>query len=131
MDGLQAGWAQREITPTLGIHMGGYWGRRSGATEINDPLYARVVVWRDALAAAVLISLDIVALAPEWVARIRRDVSASHPDISPEAVLVCCTHTHAGPLTLPYRGMGDVDEGYLAQVCGAVEDCAREGTASG
>ena len=37
MDGLQAGWAQREITPTLGIHMGGYWGRRSGATEINDP----------------------------------------------------------------------------------------------
>ncbi|MEE2830753.1 MAG: hypothetical protein VYD18_00175 [Candidatus Latescibacterota bacterium] len=126
MDGLQAGWAQREITPTLGIHMGGYWGRRSGATEINDPLYARVVVWRDALAAAVLISLDIVALAPEWVARIRRDVSASHPDISPEAVLVCCTHTHAGPLTLPYRGMGDVDEGYLAQVCGAVEDCARE-----
>lgn len=130
MEGLQAGWAQREITPAVGIHMGGYWGRRSGATEIHDPLYARLVVWRGAAAAAVLISLDIVALAPEWVTRIRRDVSAALPGVSPEAVLVCCTHTHAGPLTLPFRGMGEVDEAYLGQVCDAVRECAREAAAT-
>lgn len=126
MDVLQAGWARRDITPTPGIHMGGYWGRQSGATGIHDPLYARLVAWSGAEGTAVLVSLDVVAVAAESVARIRQRVIAAMPGTRPEAVLVCCTHTHAGPLTLPFRGMGDVDLDYLNTICDAVDDCARE-----
>jgi neutral ceramidase len=130
MDDLQAGWARRDITPRTGIHMGGYWGRSSGATGVHDPLFARVVIWRGVAGGAVLISLDLVALAAEETARIRRDVSAAMPFVGPEAVLVCCTHTHAGPLTIPFRGMGDMDAEYLEQVCLAVAACVQEAAAN-
>ena len=130
MAGLQAGWSRRDITPRPGIHMGGYWGRRSGATSIHDPLYARLVAWSDDRGAAVLISLDLIALTPQRVQQIRGGVHAAFPDTVPQAIMVCCTHTHAGPLTIPFRGMGDVDEGYLDQVCAAVDECAAEAAAS-
>jgi neutral ceramidase len=130
MDRLQAGWARRDITPPVGIHMGGYWGRSSGATGIHDPLYARLLAWTDGTVTAVLISLDVVALAPAWVARIRRQVSAVVPGTAEDTILVSCTHTHAGPLTLNFRGMGDVDGTYLQQICERVCECAREAAAS-
>ncbi|MDA0333914.1 MAG: neutral/alkaline non-lysosomal ceramidase N-terminal domain-containing protein [bacterium] len=129
MAGLQAGWARRDITPAEGAHMGGYWGRSSGATGVHDPLFVRVVVWRGAGGGAVLISLDLVALTAERVARIRHDVSAALPFVAQGAVLVCCSHTHAGPLTIPFRGMGDMDPAYLEQICVATEACAREAAA--
>ena len=130
MDAMEAGWARRDITPAPGIHMGGYWGRSSGATGVHDPLFIRLIVWRNAAAGAVLISLDLVALTADRVARIRRDVHAAIPFVAPEAILVCCTHTHAGPLTIPFRGMGEIDPGYLEQVCIAVVSCAREAAAN-
>ena len=110
--------------------MGGYWGRRSGATGVHDPLLVRLVVWRGAAGGAVLISLDLVALTVDRVTRIRRDVHVALPFVAPEAILVCCTHTHAGPLTIPFRGMGEMDPRYLEQVCIAVVACAQEAAAN-
>ena len=106
--------------------MGGYWGRNSGATGIHDPLYLRLIVWRDAANTAVFVNLDLVGVAAEWASRIRQRVIAAIPGTAPEAILVCCTHTHAGPLTLPFRGMGDMDFDYLDSICDAVGDCTRE-----
>ena len=126
MTGLCAGWAREDITPPAGIHMGGYWGRRSGAAGIHDPLYASVILWRAGgreAEGAALVALDLVGVTPELTARIREQVvSAADPAVSirPEAVTVCCSHTHAGPLTMPFRGMGDVDGAYLERVCGRV-----------
>ena len=127
---LQAGWARRDITPAEGTHMGGYWGRSSGATGVHDPLFVRVVVWRGTSGGAALISLDLVALTAERVARIRHDVSAALPFVEQGAVLVCCSHTHAGPLTIPFRGMGEMDPAYLDKICVATEACAREAAAA-
>ena len=36
------------------------------------------------------------------------------------AVMVCASHTHAGPLTFPFRGMGRIDGGYLERVADAL-----------
>lgn len=126
---LQAGWARRDITPPIGIHMGGYWGRQSGATAIHDALYARLVAWRCDNDCVVLISLDLVAVDPAFVATVRQAVAA-RLQTSPEAVMICCTHTHAGPLTLPFRGMGDVDASYLQFVQQQIEAAAAEAQAS-
>ena len=124
MTGLCAGWAREEITPEAGIHMGGYWGRRSGATGVHDPLGAAVILWRGGRArpraGAALVALDLVGVTPDLTARLREQVVAaagSAVSLTPEAVTVCCSHTHAGPLTMPFRGMGEVDAGYLERVC--------------
>lgn len=130
MTGLCAGWAREEITPPAGIHMGGYWGRRSGATGIHDPLAASVILWRSGrrgARGAALVALDLVGVTPGLTERIRaRVVTAAGSELSirPEAVTVCCSHTHAGPLTMPFRGMGEVDTGYLEAVCERVGRCA-------
>lgn len=129
---LHAGWASADITPQVGIHMGGYWGRRSGAVAIHDDLTARVVVWRGtgaagAPAGAALVALDLVGLAADAVARVRREVAravAAHAPVDEAAVMVCCSHTHAGPLTVPFRGMGRLDAGYLERVCEQSAACA-------
>jgi len=116
---LRAGWARADISPPLGIHMGGYWGRSSGATAILDRLEAKALVVSDKDSSVVLLVLDIVALAAADVQIIRDRITAA-TGISPQAVMVCCTHTHAGPLTLAFRGMGEMDCAYM----GSLRDAA-------
>lgn len=41
---LKAGAAKVDITPQTGLKMYGYAGRKSGATGVLDPLYARTLV---------------------------------------------------------------------------------------
>ena len=112
---MLAGWACAEITPPVGIHMGGYWRRTSGALEIHDPLMARALVFSDGNRMVGLLALDLVGLAASSVADIRAGVAAQ-TRVPAEALSVCCTHTHAGPLTLPFRGMGEIDQAYLQTV---------------
>lgn len=107
-----AGWSSAQITPEPGIHMGGYWSRTSGALDIHDALMARALVFSDGRDRVGLLALDLVGLASSSVADIRAGV-ADRVGIAPHALSVCCTHTHAGPLTVPFRGMGEIDEDYL------------------
>jgi hypothetical protein len=116
---LLAGCAGVEITPPVGIHMGGYWGRKSGAVGVRDPLMAKVLVLARGEGRAALAALDLVGLEAETVQQIRAGLEA-RAGVPAGAAMVCCSHTHAGPLTLPFRGMGDLDQAYLARVREAV-----------
>ena len=118
---LVAGWARNDITPPIGIHMGGYWGRTSGARGVLDPLEAKALVLGDGPARIALLVLDIVALGAAHV-RIIRDRIGAVTGIHADAVMVCCTHTHAGPLTLAFRGMGEIDGDYMARLQDAAVD---------
>ena len=116
---LRAGCATADITPDVGIHMGGYWGRTSGATDIGDPLMAKVLFCDSGERRVALVALDLVALEAETVERMRQRIERE-VGIESGAVMVCCSHTHAGPLTCDFRGMGDVDRAYLGRVEQAV-----------
>jgi len=59
--GLAAGFARADITPAPGIHMGGYWGRTSGATGVHDPLWARALVLGSGVDRIGLVALDLAA----------------------------------------------------------------------
>ena len=109
---LQAGCATADITPPPGIHMGGYWGRTSGALDVHDALEAKVLVFSQGEQKAGLVALDLIALEAAVVGRIRRRVQ-QEMGIAAESLMICCSHTHAGPLTIPFRGMGLVDLPYL------------------
>ncbi len=97
--------------------MGGYWERTSAATAIGDALWAKALVFSCAGKSCALVALDLVAVSAESVRRIRARIAA---ELGITAVMVCASHTHAGPLTLAFRGMGTLDLGYIQ----SVEDAA-------
>ena len=109
---LQAGCATADITPPVGVDMGGYWERASGAQQIRDPLAAKAVAFAAGSRRIGLIALDLVGLDRGTVLEIRRRVE-DETGLSPGALMVCCSHTHSGPLTLSFQGMGTVDSQYL------------------
>ena len=116
---LHFGAAAADITPPVGIAMGGYWGRQSGATHIRDRLMARALVCGCGSARVALVAVDLVGLDTDVVRAIRLRVGRA-TGIEDAAVMVCASHTHSGPLTFPFRGMGRIDSRYLEQVVDAV-----------
>ena len=116
---LHFGAAATDITPPIGIAMGGYWGRRSGATHIRDRLMAKALVCGQDAARIALVAIDLVGLDAEVVRGIREQVGYA-TGIEDAAIMVCASHTHSGPLTFPFRGMECIDGDYLEQVVAAV-----------
>ncbi|HLB27247.1 MAG TPA: neutral/alkaline non-lysosomal ceramidase N-terminal domain-containing protein [Dehalococcoidia bacterium] len=90
---------------------GGYLGRPAAA--VHDDLFARALVLGDGETTIALIALDLVGMSNRHIARIRASVSR-RLEIAEPAVLVACTHTHAGP---DLQGLwGGVSRGYAAHV---------------
>ena len=116
---LHFGAAAADITPPVGIAMGGYWGRRSGATHIRDRLRAKALVCGRGTARVALVAVDLVGLDAEVVRAIRERVWSA-TGIEGAAIMVCASHTHSGPLTFPFRGINRIDRRYLEQVADAV-----------
>ena len=91
----RAGCAQSAITPPLGVSLAGYFHDRR-ALRVRDDLYARAVVIESHGTTVVLISLDLAHVTSELTGaakdRIGRDLG-----IPAENIMICATHTHAGP----------------------------------
>ena len=115
MSDFRFGCAAADITPPVGIHMGGYWGRRSGAIDIHDRLMAKVLVCGCGEEKIAIIAVDLVGLDADTVREIRTGATR-RSGIPGAAVMICASHTHAGPLTMPFRGMGEIDTNYLQEV---------------
>lgn len=126
---LLAGWASEDITPEPGIPMGGYWGRKSGATGVHDRLKAKALAFADGEGQAALVALDLVGLDAATVRQVR-DRVRERTGIRGDHLMVCCSHTHSGPLTVPFRGMGEADEGYLARLRDTVVRLVEEAAGS-
>ena len=96
------------------IYLGGYdgyLGRPAGG--VHDDLFARALVLGDGETTIALIALDLVGMSNRHIARIRASVSR-RLEMPEPAVLVACTHTHAGP---DLQGLwGGVSPGYAAHV---------------
>ncbi len=125
MTELCAGRARIDITPSVGIAMGGYWERSGAAVGVASPLYARAAAFQCGEQRCALVSLDLVAIAAESASRIRARVEERF-GLPAASLMICASHTHSGPLTLPYRGMGTVDVDYLARVEEAVAAAVGE-----
>jgi neutral ceramidase len=105
---LHAGAATRDISPSGPVQLCGYPHVRRISTGMHDPLLASVLYLRNETSAILLGALDLIMLNCDVARRIRRSVA--HALEIPEAcVLLSCTHTHSGPVTLDYLPFsGDV-----------------------
>lgn len=94
---LNAGVARRLINPSRDIPLSGYAGRVQGNIGIHDDLTVTALALRVGMARACILSLDHTFINARVVAQIRSQVNAD-TGIAQDAVMVCCSHSHSGPL---------------------------------
>lgn len=95
----KAGWAETQITPPLGLPMGGRGPRSTPGANVLDPLLAQALAMEDAGGRRTLwISLDLIGMVHPRSGPLRRllaDITATPLD----SVLINFSHTHSGPFT--------------------------------
>jgi len=119
-----AGFAQLDITPPLGVRVGGYVsaGIERKVAGVLDPIYVRAIAFAQGDRTAVMLVLDMLAMyGPElarWPTKIARQLG-----LADEAVFMCCTHSHTTPVVGTYHEISD--EQYDAWVFRRLGDAAR------
>ncbi len=124
---LLLGAAQRKISPPLGTHMAGYYHVRP-ASAVHDDLFARALVIDDGDTAIAVVTCDLISINENSVANARRHV-ADATDIPGGNVLICCTHTHTGPITRGDRSsstFGSMNSDYMADLERGIADAVTE-----
>ena len=115
---FEAGEGTVDITPPLGIELGGFHipiGSDRKITSIRQPGYARALVVGLGDAQAAIISLDTLGFSDNWAAAVRKDVFHG-TGIPAENVFVCATHSHSMPPLSFIRRCGEVSEEYSLDV---------------
>jgi hypothetical protein len=95
---MNAAAAAADITPRPGHILQGHYNQNP-STAVLFPLEARAVVFEAAGERAAILTLDVIGLESETVARIRERVEREC-GIPPERVMVACSHTHCAPAAL-------------------------------
>ena len=104
-----AGAAKVDITPPIGIDMGGYRKRTGPSTAIHDDLQA-AALYLESGESFLLITADVIGLDRPTVEEIRSRISQRIP-LFPSQIMLACSHTHSGPAMpcLPFLGKTDPD----------------------
>lgn len=95
---MRVGWAEADITPPLGLPMGGRGPRFTPGAVILDPLLAQVLILEDDAGTQTLwVAVDQIGVDRETGSRLRYALAES-TGISYAAVIVNFSHTHSGPM---------------------------------
>jgi neutral ceramidase len=94
---VRAGVTRRIITPPKGIFLIGYGDRTKGNTGVHDDLTATALVLELGTKRIAIVALDILTINEFVVDRVGTS-------LAPIEVLLCCSHTHSGPIA--YAGEG-------------------------
>lgn len=95
MTNFTAGFSRLDITPFLGIPMGGSWKARC-MQGVLDPLQVNAIAFGDGEKTALLLVMDLVGIYRAHVPEMLQAV-AEATNLPLEAVNIHCTHTHTGP----------------------------------
>ena len=96
MNTLKAGFSRVDITPPLGIALGGMFEARYNI-EVLDPLCATCLAVSDGENTALLVSTDLLYI-PDAPLKRLKDVTQEVTGIAPDNMFFHATHTHNGPI---------------------------------
>lgn len=122
--GLQFGVGRATITPPAGLWLSGFSLRDGPMEGIRDDLYATAVVLTDGACELIVVGLDLVGLPVEMATAVRQEI-ARGSGIPPEAVLLACSHSHAGPATGMLREPQDGVATYMAALALYIRGAVR------
>jgi neutral ceramidase len=99
-EGLRAGLARVDITPTQPVLLAGYGSRTNLSRGVHDPLSARAVAFEQNGKRLVLVSLDNLGFYNETAEPLRQAILEAC-QLQPSELFLCAIHTHSAPtLTL-------------------------------
>ncbi len=99
---MRIGFAKENITPPLGIPLGGYAGYRPCA-GVHDPLFCKAVVLEQEGVRYALVALDLLCVDGPLYHRIAQAVAPL--GIAKERLIAAAIHSHASPLgVIPGQG---------------------------
>lgn len=103
---FRAGFAERDITPELGMeHPGGYG--KAYHTKLHDACKVRAAVFHDGRAKVAVVGIDALLIRGATVAAARARIS-QQTDIPPSHILIAASHSHsAGPTGMILPGEFD------------------------
>ncbi|HVC31958.1 MAG TPA: hypothetical protein VNL16_00440 [Chloroflexota bacterium] len=107
---LLAGAAAATITPPLGTSLAGLYRDRR-ATSILSDLSAKALVLGNGSSDVAIVVVDLCYV-PADLADRARSRAESLTGIPAERVMLTCTHTHSGPVTVP-SAWSEPDQSYL------------------
>ncbi len=100
---MLVGLGKGDITPPVGVPMGGYVAREGRSVGIHDRLSARCFLFQNDVGAVGVLVLDVLGLSAEWVTALQAVVQEI-TGIAAQNVVAAATHTHAGPAGLVGTG---------------------------
>jgi neutral ceramidase len=104
--GLKTGFAERDITPEIGMEVPGGYGK-AFARRIHDPCKVRAVVFDDGKQRVALVGLDALVV-PRPLVLEARALIQQRCGIAPDAVMIAASHSHSsGPTGMVLPGEFD------------------------
>lgn len=126
---LNIGISVVDISPQKGVELCGYASRSEGNIGIHDKLFAKVLFVDNGISRGAIISCDLIGIDFEII-KFVKDKIKEKIDIDPNSIMISCSHTHSGPVTIHNNGIGLKDENYInflkAQLIKSIEDAASE-----
>ncbi len=104
---LKGSMARADITPPLGLALGGFPHYPRYNTGHHDPLYAACMYLSDGTQEVAMVTLDLLFFSKKHVAAVRKSVEEKC-GIKGNNVMISCSHTHSGPMAA-----GELDIEYI------------------
>ncbi len=126
---MKAAFAERDITPAVGMEMPGASRRTVHQGTTHDPCKVRAAVFEDGGSGAALVSVDAVIVPRSLVCAARKKIEARCGIVS-AAVMIAATHTHSGgPLGFYELGQFDHAPSWIQHLAYAGSPCVDVGYA--
>ena len=123
---MNVGAAEVDITPDFEVELCGFAARTQPAVGVLEPIFARALYLDDGNERLLWIVCDVVALGRELVEGFRA-WAKSTLGLESRQVLLCATHTHSAPATIPLNAAGQYSDRYVRFLRFHLEGVAREG----
>lgn len=121
---MRAGFAQRDITPPVGVEMEGF-NRPDPARSVHDPLKVRALALRQEEREAAIVAVDLLFYERGAMDRLKGHI-ARRLGLLPQQVLVNFSHNHSGPRVSRWHYSGAPSEHYLRLVETRLIEAIRE-----
>ncbi len=112
-----------DITPPVAIDLCGFGNREGPSTGVHDELYAKALYLCNG-GQALVITCDLVGLDYDSNRQVREGI-AEATDISPDEIMIGCSHTHSGPGTPCLPTLGQSDDDYMEVLVGRLVSAGR------
>lgn len=120
---LSAGVTRRIVSPPQGIYLIGYGDRSQGNVGVHDDLTATALVLADGATQIAIVALDILTINEFIVDRIRNR-------LTPTEVILCCSHTHAGPIAYADEKSSRQNRAYIDSLVDTIVDAVQSAFAT-